>query len=145
MFGGIGNDRMEGGTGADYLDGGRNIDILFGGDGDDALRGGRGRDTIDGGEGDDNLYGGSSPLGDGAVDTFVFAATANGRDRIKDFEDGLDQLDLSDLGFADFDAVLAATDQFASGNLRIAFNGTDQVVIENFLLSDFDASDVILS
>ena len=145
IFGGGGNDDIDGGIGNDTLFGNRNADALFGNIGDDELRGGNGGDTLDGGAGDDILFGGDNVLGDGSVDTFVFASTDNGQDIVKDFEDNKDVLDLSALGFVDFAALLAQTTEAGGTDLRIALNGGDQVVIENFLLSQFDAGDVMLS
>lgn len=42
------------------------------------------------------MYGGTTSAPDGQVDTFVFQALDNGKDRIKDFENGIDKLDLRD-------------------------------------------------
>ena len=113
--------------------------------GNDSLRGGLGADQVEGGAGDDNLYGSEDPTGDGQRDTFVFSALNNGRDRIKDFENGVDVLDLSDFGFADFNEVLAIASNAGVGNMRIDFTDTDRVVIENFRLDQFDVADVILN
>jgi Ca2+-binding RTX toxin-like protein len=65
-------------------------DTLRGGDGDDWLQGGKGRDVLLGGLGDDSLAGG------GGADVFVFTADP-GRDVIRDFAVGQDQVDLSAL------------------------------------------------
>lgn len=144
LFGNGGDDTLEGGEGADSMRGGNNSDVLYGGNGDDALRGDGGQDILHGGNGDDNLYGGSSR------DVFVFLSSANesGRNRIKDWEDGKDQIDLSDLGFASFEDVLEAA-MTQSEHVKITFSdGAESpihnLIIEDFALEDFDASDVIL-
>ena len=145
LYGGKGDDHLDGGADDDLLDGGRNIDTLLGGAGDDRLRGGFGADIINGGSGDDNIYGGTTSEADGQSDTFVFQALDNGKDRIKDFENGIDKLDLRDFGFIDFDEVLALADDAGTSNFRIDFTASDRVIIENFRLSEFDMGDVILS
>lgn len=82
---GTGDDHLRGGVGDDKLVGGGGEDRLFGGDGDDVLRGARGPDVLTGGEGND---------------LFVFrniaeASTSAGYDLIRDFETGIDEIDLS--------------------------------------------------
>lgn len=68
--------------------GGAGNDRLVGGAGDDALYGGAGDDLIIDGGGRDTLYGGPG------ADVFVF--TPDGiRDDIRDFEPGVDRIDLS--------------------------------------------------
>lgn len=66
-------------------------DVINGGAGNDIIFGQEGDDIITGGLGDDSLYGGSG------ADTFLFESIADGRDSIKDFTLGEDQLDLSQL------------------------------------------------
>jgi len=84
-----GKDTLTGGAGDDNLLGLGGADVLFGGDGNDTLTGGNGADTLTGGAG---------------ADTFKFSywqASAMGnstRDLILDFTDGLDRIDLSDVG-----------------------------------------------
>lgn len=125
-----GNDTLVGGLGTLTADGGANDDIIIGGIGDDTLNGGSGNDAIRGdpkgsflhgndsltaGTGDDLLEGG------GGADTFVFVPnggdntiaeilnigsnpTAGGRD----YEAGIDRIDLSAFGYApggSFDAL----------------------------------------
>lgn len=96
LIGGAGRDALLGGTENDSLDGGIENDQLRGGDGEDTLYGGVGRDILIGGD----FVAGGFP-GDGATDTFVYTDVtesqvgAGGRDIIRDFEDGLDIMDLS--------------------------------------------------
>lgn len=100
LVGGGGDDRLFGTAGADRILGGAGSDRLVGGSDDDELRGGGGRDRLEGGDGDDRLLGGGAIdflFGGAGADVFVFAPGTD-NDRIYDFEDGLDVIDLS--GFA---------------------------------------------
>lgn len=126
LVGGNGDDQLRGGSGIDYLEGGRDLDSLWGGDGSDvinggagndellgetgddqllgdvghdALFGGEGSDTLDGGPGQDTLTGGAGNdlfIGGVGADVFVFEA---GADTIRDFQDGIDRIDLRELRF----------------------------------------------
>lgn len=93
LFGDEGRDILQGGLGHDLLDGGLGNDTLDGGAGSDTLRGGAGNDRLIGGPGADHLYGG---LG---ADVFVYRSAADSgmgvaRDRIHDFQPGVDRIDL---------------------------------------------------
>jgi Ca2+-binding RTX toxin-like protein len=110
LYGGSGDDTLDGGdapdflygqAGHDSLIGGSNNDELYGGWGSDTLNGGGGLDELDGGEGDDLLIGGANP------DDFNFGRKS-GDDTIGDFQDGLDQIDLSALGLAGFGTLTGA-------------------------------------
>ena len=148
LRGNLGNDTLFGGAGEDDMRGGGNNDTLFGNDGDDYLLGGGGVDTVDGGAGDDTMLGGfGGGLLDGKRDTFVYANTASGNggfDRIRDFEDGIDLIDLTEFGFASF-AEVTALSRDAGLNLRIDFGGDDTLYIDGMSMALFDAGDVILS
>ena len=147
LLGGAGNDVLRGNRGNDTLEGNKDSDRLYGGGGDDILNGGdgvdyllgeNGIDILHGGKGNDNLTGGA------LADTFVYKnAAAEGYDRIKDFEDKVDQIDLNDFAFANFAAVSALTTQIGA-NVKINFGSGNVLLIENMLLADFDTSDVIL-
>jgi Ca2+-binding RTX toxin-like protein len=101
----IGNDYINGNGGNDYIDGGTGNDELFGGEGDDRLIGNSGNDNLQGEEGVDVLNGGFGN------DTFIYASledsSINASDIIQDFEQGADQIDLSqiedNLSFNDFE------------------------------------------
>ncbi|MEP5001717.1 MAG: hypothetical protein ABJT05_05395, partial [Paracoccaceae bacterium] len=147
FFMGSGNDTAFGGFGEDTLNGGSNADVLDGGPGDDRVRGDDGVDHLNGNSGNDLLNGGAN------ADTFwFFDIHSMGRDRITDFEDGLDVINLSDWGFASAADVLALASS-AGGfdqHTRITFTDgvNDQkrdIVIENLDLADFDASDITLT
>lgn len=93
LVGNAGDDSLFGGAGADELIGGPGADRLDGGDGDDTIFGGAGDDTLRGGADTDLLYGGSG------ANIFVWedaahSPTGPGRDRIADFQHGIDLIDL---------------------------------------------------
>ena len=141
IFGQGGHDEIDAGDGNDYVEGGNGRDLIFGGDGDDVLKGEGSLDTLIGDAGDDTLWG-----GDGR-DTFVFSDTIDGgRDLIKDWQDGLDKLDLTDFGFTDFlNEVKDVAVNVGTENMRIDLTPDIRIVIEGFRVDDFDVSDVILS
>lgn len=115
LTGSVRNDRIDGHDGKDTIRGNEGNDTLSGGAGNDTIHGGAGEDVIIGGTGADVLYGGAG------ADIFVFAngdmgGTADTRDMIADFEQGLD---LIDLGGFDINPATAAIDVFTfigSGN-----------------------------
>lgn len=92
---GAGNDRVHGREGNDAIYGQAGNDILTGGSGNDALDGGSGNDTLQGDGGKDYLRGGSG------ADVFKFLSTSSSShifsqsDIIRDFQQGLDRIDLS--------------------------------------------------
>ena len=104
LVGGSGQDELQGGLGDDSLDGGDGDDKLFGQEGSDALFGGQGQDQLNGGVGNDFLNGGS---GDntltGGADSDTFVVSRAGKNRITDFEDGVDFLVLE--GGLTFDQI----------------------------------------
>lgn len=83
--------RQSGTAGNDTLRGDGLDDILIGGAGNDRLRGGSGDDVLIAGTGQDALS------GEGGANVFVFTADGQ-RDRVTDFQLGLDRLDLSGWG-----------------------------------------------
>ena len=112
--GGSGNDSIDGGSGNDVIDGGSGNDRILGGAGNDIVDGGSGNDFVDGGSGNDQLFGGAGDdaliggagadqlTGGSGSDRFVFldasdSPAASGWDRITDFTQGRDKIDLSAL------------------------------------------------
>ncbi len=105
VIGGRGDDKLVGDGAANILKGVNGGDMLRGGAGDDRLFGGAGRDILVGGDGEDTLIGGRGRdmmMGgpDSMADLFVFHALADSavgrnRDKIFDFAQGLDRIDLS--------------------------------------------------
>lgn len=130
LIGGTGNDQIEGGLGNDKLIGGYGKDILNGGDGNDVLRGQQGEDILIGGAGDDLLIGG---LG---KDTFVL--TDNwGSDRIRQFNDGKDLIQLPDgVTFTDLEITKQGK------NTLISF-GEDRLTLVNTKLRLITEADFI--
>jgi len=111
-------ENAEGGDGRDWLLGNQADNTLEGGNGDDALRSFFGDDYLDGGNGADFFAAGKGAdtmIGGADADTFLFknvweAGTADGeRDRILDFEAGLDTLNFfwldADTSTSDTDAL----------------------------------------
>ncbi len=136
LRGGGGNDVLRGGGAADTLQGGAGNDRLSGQAGNDILRGGAGADTLDGGAGNDRLF------GEGGSDRFVFAP-GGGTDRIKDFQDGTDRIDLSAFGFASVQAAKAlATNQ--QGNVVFDFDGDGTLIVEGITKAQLTAADLIV-
>ena len=148
--GNLGNDMIFGDAGIDDLRGGGNNDMLDGGADNDFLFGENGLDILFGGSGNDSLTGGlGSGTFDGLQDTFIYSDTASGGggfDRIKDWEDGIDLIDLTSFGFTDFTTDVLTLSTSANGGLdtRINFGSGDVLYIEDFALVNFDASDVML-
>ena len=95
--GGTVEGNIAGGAGNDMIIGGVSDDAIFGGNGNDVLKGRLGEDTLVGGAGVDRMFGGAD------ADVFDFNSvldsglTAPTRDRIVDFEQGLDLIDLFDI------------------------------------------------
>ena len=81
------NDYVQGMGGSDRLFGNHGHDTLFGGSGHDYVSGGSGDDQLAGGSGFDRLYGGQG------ADRFRLTA-GSGFDRIMDFRDGQDQIEI---------------------------------------------------
>ena len=116
---GQGTIRLEGVSSTD-LDA-SNFVFSTTGDGDaDTITGDEGEDTIDGLGGDDELTGGAG------ADTFVFQPD-HGADRITDFVDGEDLIDVSALGITDLSGLTFKTN--TDGNVVID-TGTDGGTIE---------------
>ena len=138
LRGNLGNDTLNGDQGNDRLYGGGNNDVLNGNSGKDSLYGENGNDILNGGEGYDSMTGGAG------LDTFIFSSSTSANyDRVKDFTNGEDKLDLSDFGFGAFTDVLAVTTDIG-GTLKLKLAPGNVLFLENFALADFDASDVII-
>ena len=100
---------IEAKGGNDRIDGRGDHDVLYGNGGKDFLKGGPGRDTLDGGLGKDTLKGGSQ------ADVFILNETS-GKDIIKDFQAGLDRIDVPD-------PSLASLTTNPMGHLTVDFQG----------------------
>ncbi len=164
LYGLAGEDLMHGGRGDDTLYGGADNDILKGNTGDDTLYGGIGNDKLIGGAGDDILVGGAGRdilKGGAGADTFVFNAISDSvsgaNDRIKDFEIGIDQIDLSalipgsftfigDSGFSGTTAEIMAVQKNGNTILRIDVDGDGTADMRIFVQGSiaFSETDFIL-
>ena len=146
LVGNYTDDIIDVGAGSDSAAGGSGDDTLLGGTGNDTLLGEFGIDSIEGGLGRDILIGGAG------ADLFVFvgvtdSAGAN-RDLIKDFEDGLDRIDLRQLDAGATPGDQAFTfigDQAfsAAGQVRVTTTATT-TRIEVSLDEDTDTEMLIL-
>jgi Ca2+-binding RTX toxin-like protein len=164
ISGGSGKDRINGDGGSDNLFGGSHHDVIFGDagsdflsgeDGNDKLWGGADGDTLMGGDGIDNLYGqgghdhlngqaGNDMLTGGAgADTFAFQIGMNA-DRVGDFEDGIDLLDVSGLGVANMDDMVFVQH---STTLVVTFDADveAQLTLNNLTLADVTEADFIFA
>ena len=130
LWGGRDGDELHGGVGKDHLYGGLGHDTLYGGRGDDTLHGGRLADRLHGGEGKDVLVGGHGR------DRFVYDDADFGRDRIVDFEDGLDRLDFTGSGLRWGDLSVSnngkgdAVVRVDGANSKIVLEGVDASLID---------------
>ncbi|MEM7243589.1 MAG: calcium-binding protein [Pseudomonadota bacterium] len=126
------NARIEGDATANTLYGSNEYtDNIFGLAGNDILYGYNGEDVLVGGEGNDQLYGGSN------ADTFVFN-DGDGFDTIKDFELGLDQIDLASLGITFADLTISENNGDAVVSYSEDGTGTvdGQITIEDVAAID---------
>jgi Ca2+-binding RTX toxin-like protein len=131
--GGRGDDTVLGHEGNDTLSGGKGADDLQGGADDDRLNGGQDADRLDGGTGNDTLTG-----GDGA-DVFVFAR-GSGSDVLRDFEDGLDriEIDTASTGITG----LAGLGLAQQGNhVLVDLGQGDDILVRNTQLADLGVAD----
>ena len=135
LWGGRDGDELHGGVGKDHLYGGLGHDTLYGGRGDDTLYGGRLADRLHGGEGKDVLVGGHGR------DLFVYDDADFGRDRIVDFEDGVDRLDFTGSGLRWSDLSVSNN---GKGDAVVRVDGANgKIVLEGVDASLIDQNDFI--
>ena len=155
MLGGAGEDTLTGRDGNDQMDGGTEDDLFYGGNGNDTQSGGTGDDTLRGDAGADRLIGGAgadSLTGGGDADLFVYLAesdsTAALRDRITDFEKGVDKIDLSAIpaitGFGALTIALSGSYTLVSfgSSFQIRVNGDFTQGANAFAATDFVFSSI---
>lgn len=128
------DNRLYGNAGKNVLKASSGNDILRGYAGNDKLYGGSGNDKLYGGAGDDWLYGGPGQ------DMFVFERSS-GRDRIKDFQVGLDKIDVRAWSNVHDLADLKMTQ---SGAHVVIHHGADVVVVEHVQLAALSLRDFLL-
>lgn len=117
-----GTEESSGGSGTCDYYGGNGNDRMFGGDGNDYFHGGAGKDTMTGGAGSD-----------------VFHFSEDGaRDRIKDFEIGIDRISLAEVTFSYEDLRFVSKAGGASTLIKV--KGGEASIFVNDI--DADALDV---
>lgn len=134
-------------------------DFLIGGAGDDILVGGLGSDILTGGQGSDELWGGernglNGVLGDGVEDTFTWhkgdLTSVASTDVIKDFEIGIDKIDIRDL-FNDSDghAGIQMDDMLShlqasnvDGKINLKITSEDGSLSQNIVLDNISTADL---
>lgn len=128
-----------GGEGDDRLIGKFKGDILIGGAGDDVIKGKSGRDRILDGDGKDQVWGGPG------ADVFEFADDDK-QDKLRDFQDGLDVIDLSaDAGIEDMGGL--ALSQVSDSTVLLSI-GEEKLFIQasggaDLSVADFSDADFI--
>ena len=118
-LGGSGNDTLSGNEGRDRLQGQAGSDTLNGGDGRDILSGGKGRDALRGGSG---------------ADEFRFAS-GDGKDRVLDFQDDRDVLNLKSWDFASWKEAMSHASR-SGDHVLFDFGGGDTLLVRNMTKSD---------
>jgi Ca2+-binding RTX toxin-like protein len=134
--GGSGDDEVHGDAGNDRLLGGAGSDEVEGGSGSDQLLGGLGNDHLHGGTGNDRLWGGAGR------DVFEFER-GEGADRIEDFQNGLDRIDLHHFDFRSAAQALSYADQVGD-DVYFAFGSGGALRLVDTSLSELGASDFVL-
>lgn len=152
LKGEAGDDRLLGQNGADRLFGGRDADALLGGEGGDALFGGKGRDLLLGGDGRDELVGGKGAdlltgglgadrlKGGKGADLFDFAV-GDGRDRILDWQDGVDRIQLRGGPASLADLVV----EDARAGARVSYGERDSILLAGATAAELDATDFLFA
>lgn len=126
LIGARGNDTLTGGNAVDVLLGYDDQDVLNGGGSTDWLYGGKGSDRLNGGAGDDFLIGGDGTGADGAIDFYEFSDNW-GTDRIYEFDDGIDIIDMTQVSGLNSFSQLTITD--VTGGAAITYGGSPGSVI----------------
>ena len=137
-------ENVQGSNYADILVGDNNANELQGLDGDDEIQGNggddllwgqAGADRLDGGEGADRLYGNEGG------DTFIFGV-GHGDDRILDFTNDEDRIDLSDFSLSGFDE-LTITSISDSVKIDLTEHGGGTILLQDFDIADLDVNDFL--
>ncbi|WP_019867241.1 calcium-binding protein [Methylovulum miyakonense] len=146
MTGTAAGETLNGTVADDQIFGLGGNDILFGNDGNDYLDGGDGNDRLEGGNGNDNYVGGKGQ------DTFMINLEAtDSSNQINDFELGVDRIDLTKVGIADFASIQSILGNAGAGNsgfgiyrngvwLTTALLGVNQ---DDLIASDFIFSSLV--
>ncbi len=138
LIAGRGDDVMRGNRVANTIEGRGGRDEIRGEDGDDYLLGNGGKDVLVGGAGNDRLEGGigSDKLkGNGGADVFVLD-DRTGRDVARDFELGVDFVDVPDV-------ALATLTVSNTGHLTVDYMG-DWMILRGLLPGDAMIGDLVI-
>ena len=134
LYGDTGDDTFYGNAGNDKMWGYAGNDTLYGDHKPPTTWTDGGADTLDGGAGDDVMWGGA---GD---DEFVFQG-GHGNDTIKDFTDGEDLIDLTQIsGISGFDDLTITADG-TTAVIDLTAHGGGTIRLGNFSVNDLDAED----
>lgn len=120
-FGGKKGDTIIGNNKANLIKGNGGNDKINAKGGDDTVKGGGGKDTVNGGTGNDKLFGNSNS------DTFVYAKKYD-KDVVKDFQNDVDTLKISNLG-SKSNVLSHASD--VNGNVKFVFGNGDVLTVTN--------------
>lgn len=127
------DNMIRGKGGDDMILGDKGKDELIGGHGNDTIKGQGGKDLLIGGNGKDVLVGGSK------ADTFQFNLTGDDKvDKIKDFENGIDSIEILDTVTHDFLDIGIRAD---GTSVIVDVLGVDVVKITDTSVGEIDASD----
>lgn len=146
LAGGNGNDKVFGGAGKDRIEGGKGKDRLFGEAGGDRILGNEDNDRIFGGPGNDKIRGGPGNdrlTGDDGSDLFIVSTgkgankrQSEGRDRISDFEFGVDRLKIKAKGIGPSDITIGGN----ANRTTLSYEGDIFAIFQGIDVSDFDSS-----
>ena len=147
LAGDLRDNRIWGIAGDDVLYGGPGggNDKLQGGDGNDRLYGGMGNDTLEGGAGDDLLWDGPDNdrlYGNEGNDVFIFNV-GHGSDRILDFTNEEDQIDLSAFNLSGFGDLTTSSDS-NTVTIDLSEHGGGTILLVGFDIADLDGADFLL-
>lgn len=144
-------ENLYGSFHADILEGDANNNLMVGLAGNDELEGLGGNDRLIGSAGDDRLDGGDGNdilIGQADADTFVFSGTSSvgELDRIIDFEDGVDMIELDFFGFVvDFsDLILTQVGNHVRVEEDTGSTGSSNdaaILVYNTMLADLTMDD----
>ena len=132
---GIGNIFVRGNELNNQIAGNGGSNWLYGEAGNDTLSGQGGMDWIVGGSGNDMLFGGYH------ADTFIFAS-GSGTDIIRDFERGLDKIDLSAFGLTYAQLQGLFVQNGVNGEIHMTTGET--IILANIQTGQLGAGDFIL-
>ena len=130
LFGQAGNDALIGGTGNDVLNGGADSDRLFGQAGSDRLDGGTGNDRLDGGTGNDIIT-------TGAGRDLIVIRQNDGFDRVTDFQNNQDRIDLVGIRFGQL------TIRQRQDDVLIKLGTTNLLLLENTNAAAINQADFV--